>query len=128
DLHFAPTERARRNLVAEGVTADRIFVTGNTIVDALRLAPVDSPFDDPALENIDFQARRIILVTAHRRENHGAPLVRICQALKEIARMFPEVEVVLPVHLNPAVSGTIHEHLGSEPRIHLLAPLSYFDL
>src|SRR4030095_10194693 len=79
-LHFAPTERARSNLLHEGIPAERIFVTGNTIVDALRSIRLDGTFENPHLNSIGLDDRRMLLITAHRRENHGEPLVDICQS------------------------------------------------
>ncbi len=128
DLHFAPTERARANLLREGVPDERIFVTGNTIVDALQSIGLDGGFDEPALERVPFEGRRVLLVTAHRRENHGPPLLAICEALKALVKRFPDVEVVYPVHLNPNVQSTVRDLLRGVSRVHLLAPVSYADL
>ena len=128
DLHFAPTARARLNLLREGVPDEAIFVTGNTIVDALASMSVDGDFASAELVRVGFDRHRVLLVTAHRRENHGAPLRSICRALKTIVRRFPDVEVVYPVHLNPNVSGLVREELGATARVHLVAPVSYDDL
>jgi UDP-N-acetylglucosamine 2-epimerase (non-hydrolysing) len=126
DLHFAPTERARCNLLAEGITTDRIFVTGNSGIDALfhivagleqgRLETSGWPWIDPA--------RKLVLVTAHRRENFGAGLERICAAIAELARR-DDTQVVYPVHRNPKVLGPVTEQLGSLPNVVLLPPLDY---
>ena len=130
DLHFAPTEGARRNLLAEGVPAERVFVTGNTVIDALltvveRLDRDSSlrqqterrfPFLDPT--------RRLILVTGHRRENFGEGLERICLALAELAGR-GDVQIVYPVHLNPNVQGPVQRLLGGRPHIHLIEPQDY---
>lgn len=128
DFHFAPTEGARMNLLREGVPRGQVFVTGNTIVDALRSIRIDDRFENPELDAIPFRGRRVLLITAHRRENHGAPLRSICAALKRIVDRFPDTEVVYPVHLNPNVLGPVRDALGSVPRIHLVAPASYGDL
>src|SRR5438132_4176532 len=128
DWHFAPTERARQNLLREGVSEANVFVTGNTIVDALRSIRLEGGFEDCNLDSIDFDRHRVLLVTAHRRENHGPPLVAICEALKALARRFADVEVVYPVHLNPNVRGPVREVLGSIDRVHLVDPVSYGDL
>jgi UDP-N-acetylglucosamine 2-epimerase (non-hydrolysing) len=128
DLHFAPTERARANLLREGVTGDSIFVTGNTIVDALESIPLDNEFDQPLLADIGQGENRQILVTAHRRENHGEPLRSICRALKELTQSFSDVEVIYPVHLNPNVSSVVREELAGLERIRLVDPVSYTDL
>jgi UDP-N-acetylglucosamine 2-epimerase (non-hydrolysing) len=126
DLHFAPTETARRALLGEGVPRGAIHVTGNTVIDALmwtarRLPPTllgRVPGIDPA--------RRIVLVTAHRRENWGAPLEQICFALRDLARAFRgDVQVVFPVHPNPKVQRAARKVLGREPGALLLPPLEY---
>jgi UDP-N-acetylglucosamine 2-epimerase (non-hydrolysing) len=120
-LHFAPTAAAREALLAEGVPSGRIYLTGNTVVDALR-AVVDraaAAVPPPA------PGRRLVLVTVHRRESFGAPLEDICAALLAIAERYPEVEVVYPVHLNPRVRGPVSRLLGGHPRIRLLDPLDY---
>ena len=128
DLHFAPTERARQNLLQDGVAENSIFVTGNTIVDALQSIPPAETFDDQSLDRIDYDRMRVLLVTAHRRENHGAPLRAICQALKQLVDQFDDIEMVFPVHLNPNVRSLVNEELSGFPRIHLIEPTSYRDL
>ncbi len=120
--HFAPTARAADALRAEQVPEESIFVTGNTVVDALLMTvrrPVDLKLDF-RLEN-----RRLILVTAHRRESFGAPFESLCLALRDIAERNGEVEIVYPVHLNPSVRGPVNRILTQHPRIHLLEPLRY---
>jgi len=116
------------NLLREGVPADNILVTGNTIVDALRSIPRDGEFEDSRLSSIDFDRKRVLLVTAHRRENHGEPLRNICWALKELVRDFDDVEIVYPVHLNPNVRSIVRSELGDVPGMHLVDPVSYNDL
>ncbi len=128
DLHFAPTERAQQNLLRDGVPENSILVTGNTIVDALQSIPPAETFDDQRLDHIDYDRMRVLLVTAHRRENHGAPLLSICRGLKKLAGKFDDIEIVFPVHLNPNVRGTVNEELSGIPRIHLIEPTSYRDL
>ncbi len=128
DWHFAPTQRAAKNLIAEGVSSDNVFVTGNTIVDALRSIRLEDAFENGQLGEVDFDRRRVLLVTAHRRENHGPPLASICSALKTLAERYDDVEVVYPVHLNPNVRGMVHDLLRAVPRIRLVDPLSYGDL
>src|SRR2546425_306831 len=103
-------------------------VTGNTIVDALQSIPSAETFDDQSLDRIDYDRMRVLLVTAHRRENHGAPLRAICQALKQLVDQFDDIEMVFPVHLNPNVRSLINEELSGFPRIHLIEPTSYRDL
>ena len=109
-MHFAPTERARQNLLSEGVSEHTIFVTGNTIVDAW--GSVGDAFDDHRLAGIGGNGHRLLLVTAHRRENHGRPLRSICKALRVIIEAFDDVEVVYPVHLNPRIGQLVREELG----------------
>jgi len=125
DLNFAPTAQARQNLLREGVPEERIRVTGNTVIDAL-LEVAGQPWQPPegdVLRQID-PAKRWVLVTAHRRENLGAPLLRICAALRALAGR-GDVEVIYPVHLNPAVWGPVHEHLGAVRGVWLLPPVDY---
>ncbi len=128
NMHFAPTERARHNLLREGVPQQDIFVTGNTIVDALSSISIASGFEDERLSRIDFDSKRMLLVTAHRRENHGRPLRAICQALKILASSFENIEIIYPIHLNPNVSAVVREELEGAPRIHVVAPVSYKDM
>jgi UDP-N-acetylglucosamine 2-epimerase (non-hydrolysing) len=128
DVHFAPTAHARANLLREGVPAEDVLVTGNTIVDALMSMPLDDDFEDESLSRVDFERRRVLLVTAHRRENHGAPLRSICQALTTLTGTFEDVEVVYPVHLNPSVAAVVREELENAEKIHLTPPVSYPDL
>ena len=128
DYHFAPTESARENLLRENIPADRILVTGNTVVDALlwaleKVETADDP-DIDLLKKLTSGDQRIVLVTGHRRENFGDGFENICRALKEIARD-ENVRIIYPVHLNPRVQTMVHERLSGMPNIHLLAPLSY---
>ncbi len=123
-LHFAPTRTAAAALTAEGISQSDIYVTGNTVVDALQqVAARDSQRPLPC----SLQGGRLILVTAHRRENFGAPLQGICEALLDIADTYSDVEIVYPVHLNPNVQSTVRSTLSGHPRIHLLPPLDYLD-
>jgi UDP-N-acetylglucosamine 2-epimerase (non-hydrolysing) len=114
--------------VREGVPDANIFVTGNTVVDALNSIRVEGAFEDDRLNRIDFAAKRVLLVTAHRRENHGDPLKAICRALKALAESSEDVDVVYPVHLNPRVSQVVAEELNAVNNIHLVNPVSYRDL
>lgn len=125
DLNFAPTSTARQNLLEEGVAGDSIFVTGNTVIDAL-LATVQPgySFADPVLAGINYN-NRVLLVTTHRRENLGGPMRDIYRALKGVVRDYPDVEIVFPVHKNPAVRGVVEEVLGGLARVHLIEPLEY---
>lgn len=122
---FAPTEHARENLRAEGLPRGRIFVTGNTVVDALHMIVKDERFRRLKLPIDPGDGQRLILVTAHRRESFGRPLEQICRALRRIAQEMREVEIVYPVHLNPNVHQPVHRLLGKEEQIHLLEPLDY---
>lgn len=125
DVHFAPTPRARENLRREGVAAGSIHVTGNTVIDALLWVLGSSkPWDVPLLSRLN-PSRRIILVTAHRRESFGPGFERICRALAAIARRNPDVDVVYPVHLNPNVRKPVNAILGRVERVHLIEPLEY---
>ncbi len=148
--HFAPTETAAEALRAEGVANENIFVTGNTVIDALLWTisrppsiataqllsrssagiPNDSlrPVPPGQIPNLDLPAsnrHKLILVTAHRRENFGRPLENICRGLRDIARRNPDVEIIYPVHMNPNVRKTVYRMLGNQERIHLLEPLAY---
>jgi len=126
DLHFAPTATSRANLLAEGVPAENIFVTGNTVIDALK-ETVARPWSAKGgpLERIDFEHKRVLLVTTHRRESLGEPMREIYRALAAVVREFPDIEVVFPVHLNPAVRSCVSEELGTVRRVHLIDPLDY---
>lgn len=129
DLHFAPTDAARENLLAEGVAPGQIFLTGNTVVDALReVASRSLPVEDPVLRRLGTEGRPFVLVTAHRRESFGAPLREVFGAIRELADRFPELHFLYPVHPNPNVRGPAEELLGGHPRIHLSTPLGYSDL
>lgn len=126
DMHFAPTETARRSLLEEGIPRENIYVTGNTVIDAL-LATVRPAyrFKHPVLNAIDFDRRRVLLVTTHRRENLGEPMRAIYGALRDVVQDYPDVEVVFPVHRNPAVYNPAEEELRGLDRIHLIEPLDY---
>jgi UDP-N-acetylglucosamine 2-epimerase (non-hydrolysing) len=124
--HFAPTEPARQNLLAEGIPADSIYVTGNTSIDALRsVASREFTFDDPTLNGIVAGGQRLILVTAHRRENWGEPMADIARALGQLAAEFADCEIVVAMHRNPIVRDTLIPLLGAVPRVHLIEPPDY---
>lgn len=128
DLHFAPTAAARANLLAEGVPAERIQVTGNTAIDALLLTvKTVYHFKEPLLNALDSKRNRILVVEAHRRENLGQPLEEICRAVAALVERHGDLVVVFPVHLNPKVQEPVHRLLGGHERIHLLDPLGYGD-
>jgi len=126
DLHFAPTATSRENLLQEHVADEHIFVTGNTVIDALHQTVRENfEFDDDVLRRIDFKGKRIILVTTHRRENLGEPMRHVYKALKQLTETFSDVEVVFPVHKNPKVREVVNEELGGLDKVHLIDPLDY---
>ncbi len=129
DYHFAPTQTSYNNLVNEGIPKNTIEITGNTVIDALhesveRVKELETE-ELNKLKEVISRDKRIILVTGHRRENHGQGFINICQALKEIAEKFPNVEIVYPVHLNPKVQKPVYELLGNMENIKLIDPLAY---
>lgn len=131
DIHFAPTLQARQNLLREGIDPSLIYVTGNTVIDALleSVKKVSSPSYTNAevdvLRSFLDPARDCILVTGHRRENFGDGFIRICKAIKQIAQLRPDVQIVYPVHLNPNVQHPVHAILEDVPNVYLIDPLSY---
>jgi UDP-N-acetylglucosamine 2-epimerase (non-hydrolysing) len=127
DLHFAPTAIARENLLAEGVSPERIVVTGNTVVDAVQTLMKIGAMEQSLPEGIPDDGSKIVLVTSHRRESWGADLEDICAALRTLVFRFPDVRVIYPVHLNPNVRGTVQECLGGVDRVHLTPPMDYFS-
>lgn len=124
DLHFAPTTQSKMNLLNENKREDSIFVTGNTAIDALKTT-VSESYSHQVLKKIGND--KMILVTAHRRENLGEPMRHIFKAIKRIVNEFPDLQVVYPVHLNPAVREVAGEVLGNDPKIHLIDPLEVID-
>ncbi len=128
DLHFAPTQRAKDELLAENVSADSIFVTGNTVIDALQMIVEESKQVPDATARLLQQAEeRLVLVTVHRRENQGVAFTKICAALEQIARDFEDVTIIWPLHPSPAVADAAHELLDGKERIVLCDPLDYFE-
>ncbi|MGH2819188.1 MAG: non-hydrolyzing UDP-N-acetylglucosamine 2-epimerase [Actinomycetota bacterium] len=128
DLHFAPTEGALENLIFEGVPFERTLVTGNTVIDALQqVAAMDYHPAGGPLAGLSWN-KRLVLVTSHRRENHGAPLESICRAVLDIAATQPDVEVAFTIHPNPTVRETVYPLLSGVPNIRLLPPLEYLPL
>ena len=125
DWLFAPTELAGRNLLSEGVPNERVFITGNTVVDALQLVLKDERFRRLPIPGEITQGHRLVLVTAHRRESFQKGLASICRAIRELVKRRDDVVIVYPVHLNPNVQGTVRRILGGAKRVHLLEPLEY---
>lgn len=126
EFHFAPTPLARRRLLNEGLPAEKILVTGNTVVDALhRMASVPNTLTSSALAQLPLTDHRVLFVTSHRRESWGRPLEEICSALIELVTAFPDVAVVYPVHPNPNVRTTVHARLANHDRIFLCEPFDY---
>ena len=128
ELHFAPTERNRRNLAAEGIT-DGVIVCGNTVVDAIHSTVQPAfQFRDETLNGLDYTSRRVILVTAHRRENYGEPMENIMRALRRLADAYTDIDIVYPVHLSPYVRETAAKYLSDHERIHLIEPLAVDEM
>lgn len=129
DIHFAPTITSKENLLLENIPETSILITGNTVIDALlqssdKVNSIENDEIESLKSTIDFN-KKIILVTGHRRENHGDGFINICAALKEIAISNPEVQIIYPVHLNPNVKGPVYEILGDISNIKLINPLAY---
>ena len=128
ELHFCPTKANRRNLEAEGVRKG-LFVTGNTVIDALQTTVVKNfTFTEDVLNRLDYEGKKMILVTCHRRENYGEPMEDIMAALANIAWTHPETELVYPVHLSPVVQECAHRHLDGIPNVHLIPPLDVEEM
>ena len=126
DLHFAPTDTSEQNLLAESVDSGKIFVTGNTVIDALhKTVNDDFQFEDEVLQGIDFKNKRIVLLTTHRRENLGEPMRHVYRAMRRLVDEFEDVEIVFPVHKNPKVREVVQEELGGLSKVHLIDPLDY---
>lgn len=123
--HFAPTERARHALLGEGVSDGMITITGNTIVDALEMVRERASRTVARFSVASGDGGRLVVVTAHRRESFGAPLRRVCEAVRRIVENVPDVQVVFPVHLNPSVRAPVHSLLGGVSRVHLIEPVDY---
>jgi len=129
DFHFSPTISNKQNLLKETISGDAIYITGNTVIDAIKYTvKPDYVFKDEKLKIIDYDKNRVVLVTAHRRENLGMPLRNICTAIRKIVEDFEDVEIIYPVHLNPAVRDTVFEILSGHKRIHLIDPIDVDEL
>ena len=126
DLHFAPTKGAAENLSRENIKQEKIYITGNTVIDALfSVVDQDYSFKNPILKKIDFENRDVLLLTAHRRENLGEPMENIFRAVRDLIAEIPDLEVVFPVHLNPLIRELSKKMLANNSRIHLIEPLDY---
>lgn len=129
DMHFSPTEKNKNNLLKENVSEKDIYITGNTVIDALKTTVrSDYEFKDETLKNMSWDSKKVIVMTAHRRENLGEPLKNICRAVRRVVEKFEEIEVVYPVHLNPAVREVAFEILGNHDRIKLIEPVNADEL
>ncbi|NLM76121.1 MAG: UDP-N-acetylglucosamine 2-epimerase (non-hydrolyzing) [Clostridiaceae bacterium] len=129
DLHFAPTVSNKENLLKENIKEENIFITGNTVIDAISSTVSDDyVFSDEFLRGYSFSDKRVILVTAHRRENFGEPFENIFTALRRLAEDFDDIEIIYPVHLNPVVREPAGRILGNHDRIHLIEPLNVQDM
>lgn len=126
NFHFAPTENNRQNLLREGYPDDRIFITGNTVIDALNYVVKENyEFKYSSLNNIDYKNKRVILLTSHRRENIGKPMENIFSAVRDIVNKYPDVELVFPIHLNPKVRDIAYRIFDNQERVHIIDPLDY---
>jgi UDP-N-acetylglucosamine 2-epimerase (non-hydrolysing) len=129
DYHFAPTQTSYQNLIREGVDKNHITITGNTVIDALHESvKLVGDSDDPEIETLKKlidPEKKVILVTGHRRENHGQGFVDICEALQKLALQRPEIQIIYPVHLNPKVQEPVNRILKSVSNVHLIHPLAY---
>ncbi len=131
DLHFAPTDTARKSLLDEGISEMDVFVTGNTVIDALQLAVERTRRDPPEIPGLsteqvaNFSQKPTILVTAHRRENFGKGFEDLCSGIARLAERYPDAEFVYPVHLNPNVREPVFRRIGNLGNVHLIEPLSY---
>jgi UDP-N-acetylglucosamine 2-epimerase (non-hydrolysing) len=129
--HFAPTVAAGQNLLSEGVDSNSVFITGNTVIDALEQVLPRVRQNPPAIAGLDASLmttdrdRPLVLITGHRRENHGDGVDNICHAIAQLAARFADTAFVYPVHLNPNVRGPVHQQLGDLPNVHLIEPLGY---
>ena len=128
-MNFSPTIKNKENLLKENVSEDTIFITGNTVIDAMKTTVhEDFVFSTQILNSIDYKNRRVIAMTAHRRENLGKPLENICNAVKRLVEKYEVIEVVYPVHLNPAVRETVFGILDGIDRVHLIEPVNVDEL
>lgn len=130
DLHFAPTHANKEALMKEGISENSIFITGNTVIDAIQLT-IDNnyKFENEILNKIEFiNSKKYILLTAHRKENLGKPLEDICKAINELTKKREDIEVIFPVHYNPKVREVVFKYLEDNKKVHLLDPINVFDM
>ncbi len=127
EYHFSPTAYNAQNLKNEGIN-EKVFITGNTVIDAMKYTVGDGSFKTKKLKELDFSKRRVIAMTCHRRENYGAPMENIFRAVKRLVETFDDVSVVYPVHLSPYVRETADKILGGVPEIHLIEPLDAMEM
>jgi UDP-N-acetylglucosamine 2-epimerase (non-hydrolysing) len=128
DLHFAPTSRARENLLREGISEEKIYLTGNTVIDALKqVVSSETNNSISSTQDTENSKLRTILVTTHRRENWGEPLEGIALALHDVVEKFPDTRIILPMHKNPIVREPLQRILGAHPRVELVEPPDYLD-
>lgn len=128
-MHFSPTMRNKNNLLKENVCEDDIYITGNTVIDAMKTTVKDNfVFKTDVINNIDFKSKRVITMTAHRRENLGKPLENICRAVKRLVEKYDDVEFVYPIHMNPAVRETVNRIIGNLDRVKIIEPINVDEL
>lgn len=128
DLHFAPTSTAKKALLKENTPHSSVFVTGNTVIDALKIAVKKNyKFSIVKLNELVSQKKRIVLLTMHRRENWGKPMQSACDAVRRLAEAYPDHNFIFPVHLNPLVRDVVYPSLGGVENVHLIEPLDYLD-
>lgn len=126
DIHFCPTERAKKSLINEGISSDIIHITQNTVIDALLHVIKTHRTRPTTLANIDF-SKKVLAVTMHRRENQGDRMKEICQALLSLCKNFHDIEIVIPLHLSPGVQSVVRNELNNNERIHIIDPIDYLD-
>ena len=128
-MHFSPTVQNKNNLLKENVSEENIFITGNTVIDAMKTTVKnDFEFKTELLNNIDYTGKRVITMTAHRRENLGKPLENICNAVKRLVEKHEDVEVVYPIHMNPSVRETVNSIIGNMDRVNIIEPINVDEL
>ncbi len=128
DIHFAPTDTAKKALLKENISSENVFITGNTVIDALKISMQKNyEYNDGLLNQITAEKKKIVLITMHRRENWGEPMRGACLAIKKLAEKYPNMNFVFPVHLNPIVKEVVHDTLENINNVFLIAPLDYQD-